>query len=87
MNASELLRFLSGPSKALAVQIVIYRLLGIRQELAVICMEELHRRKVYLEDDFDYEFYIKTELENSPATKMDSKEKKAFLNLLNMDFR
>lgn len=57
---------LSGDSKALAVQIVVFRLLGIRKEIAIKCMEELQRRRQN-GDDFKFEEYIEKELKKSPS--------------------
>lgn len=52
-------------SKQLAAIIVSHRLLGLEKDKAMECMAELLRRKEN-GDDFDYEFYIDKELEQSP---------------------
>ena len=52
-------------SKELAARIVVYRLLKIDKELAIMCMSELSAREK-AGDTFDYNTYIETELANSP---------------------
>ncbi len=60
-------------SKALAANIVVYRLLGINKELSIKSMEELLRRKIELSDSFDYETYINKELKDSPNIEEESR--------------
>lgn len=55
-------------SKVLAAYIVLYRSLGMFKTIAVVCMEELARRRI-LGEEFDYENYIEAELNKLPKTK------------------
>jgi hypothetical protein len=49
------------PPEDLAAYVVVYRALGINKEFAIICMEELSRRRKN-GDDFEYEDYISEQL-------------------------
>ena len=85
MNDLETLRFLSAAnSKALAVQVIYFRLLGMRKELAKLCMAELERRK-NLGDDFNYVKFIDEELNKSPQPKLNKKDQSLLKTLFNLD--
>jgi hypothetical protein len=73
-------------SKALAAQVVVYRLLHINKELAKSCMEELTRRS-NAGDQFDYEKYIEEKLASMP--KPLDPEKRALIDrmLANSELR
>jgi len=61
----------TAPSKVLAAHVVLYRGLKMEKELALLAMHELSKRKV-AGDDFDFEAYIKEELDKLPKrTEMD----------------
>lgn len=70
-------------SKALATQIVIHRLLGIRKDLAIKCMQELKRREVEDKDDFNYLLFIEDELEKSPKPELPKDNVNLLNNLFN----
>lgn len=55
-------------SKALCAQVVLYRSLAISKQIALICMDELSRRRKDGEE-FNYEEYIETELKKIPEIK------------------
>ena len=55
-------------SKTLAAHIVIFKVLGIDREIAILCMKELARRREYGQD-FDYETFIEEELTKIPKMK------------------
>lgn len=60
----------SAGSKELAARVVAYRLLKVNKELAIKCMEELALREKN-GDNFNYNEYIKIELEKSPKPYAD----------------
>lgn len=53
-------------SQTLAAQVVVFRTLRIDRALAERCMAELLYRRDVLGDDFDFDNYIKTEIEKIP---------------------
>ena len=55
-------------SEALAAHVVLYRALNIDRELALLCMEELSKRRKF-GYDFDYESFIEDELEKIPKMR------------------
>lgn len=52
-------------SEALAAQVVIYRVLNLRKEIATLCMEELVLRRKNGEE-FDYEDWIDKKVAEMP---------------------
>lgn len=54
-----------GNSRNLAAHIVVYKSLGIDKDLALLCMEELAKRRANGED-FDFEDFVETELVKIP---------------------
>lgn len=55
-------------SKDLAAQVVIYRALKLRKEIATLCMQELALRRKNGED-FDYESWIDEKVAELPKPK------------------
>jgi hypothetical protein len=72
-------------SKTLAANVVVYRLLAINKELAIVCMQELYARREN-GDDFKYEEYIERQLKEMPSPNMDEKDKGMFAHIFNTDF-
>lgn len=70
-------------NEALASQIVVFRLLGLNKKFSIQCMEELMFRKKN-GDEFDYDSFIKEELEKSP--KLNNESNNILKNLINIDF-
>jgi len=58
MNREDIKKLLQNDSKALAVTIIAYRILGLYKEEAKFCMMELMRRKQN-GDTFQFEKFIK----------------------------
>jgi len=58
MSTEDINKLLKNDSKALAVTIIAYRILGLYKEEAKFCMMELMRRK-QKGDIFDFESFIK----------------------------
>lgn len=86
MNSEEEAEFLSkAKPEALAAQVVIYRLLGIRKEISIKCMAELERRKAEENLEFDYKKYIDEELANSPSPKLDKQQQGLLKSLFGLD--
>lgn len=52
-------------SKLLAANVVAYKVLGMKKDLAVACMAELSKRRLGGES-FDYEDYIESEVAKIP---------------------
>jgi len=67
-------------NESLAAQVVVFRLLGINKDLSILCMEELVKRK-QLGDTFDYDSWIKIELEKSPKPES-TEEPNKMINML-----
>ena len=75
--------FLSGASPdVLAAQVVIYKALGLRRQLAIKCMEELMKRKL-AGNDFDYDSFVEKELAAFPKPT----DQKIISSMVKMDFR
>lgn len=69
-------------NETLAAHVVVYRLIGVNKDLSIKCMEELVKRKNG-GSDFDYEKYIKEELDKSP--KQDKEQNQLLQNILKID--
>ena len=55
-------------SKSLAAHVVIYKTLGMDEEIALLCMQELVKRRE-LGEDFEYETFIEEEIKKIPQMK------------------
>lgn len=67
--------------KTLASFIVAHRHLGLMKDKAKEAMKILMKRKMQ-GSDFDYEQYIKEQLNNMHPTKIDQKQKNMLTNIL-----
>jgi|SRR3972149_4172990 len=70
-------------SQSLAAQIVIYKMLGLNKQYALLCMEELFRRRE-LGEDFDYEEYIEEKLAKSKTDLPKPVDLKTIVNISKM---
>lgn len=71
-------------SETLAAHIVLYKALNIGREFAILCMEELARRRSN-GDDFEYEDYIKTKIAEIPKpTIVDYKSSTGMFSMKNL---
>jgi hypothetical protein len=68
MNEEEKKKILNCTSETLAAYVVIYKALNIDKERAILCMQELVKRRKDGED-FDYESFIETEKEKLPKMR------------------
>lgn len=59
---------ISNSSESLAVCVITYRALGIDKGLAIVCMEELARRR-QMGEEFDYESFIEENVSEMPQMK------------------
>lgn len=55
----------TAPSANLAAYVVVYKTLGIDKDFAILCMEELAKRRAE-GDDFDFENFIAQEAKKIP---------------------
>ena len=69
-------------SETLAAHIVIYKTLNIDRETALLCMEELGRRRER-GDDFDYEAFIEAEIAKMPKISSNLPELHKIINFNN----
>lgn len=66
-------------SEKLCDMIVCERYLGFQKEIAIICMEELSRRRIY-GDQFEFENYIDNSLNSLPKIEFNMPDLRSVLN-------
>lgn len=80
-NSARFAALTSTDSKALAAQVVAYRIFKLQKDFAIACMEELAKRR-QLGDPFDYETFIEEEIKKIP--EIPNLDLKSINNLLNI---
>ena len=68
LRVSRLISIGFSTSETLAAHVVVYRTLKLDKELALICMQELARRRL-VGEEFDYETYIEEKTKTIPQMK------------------
>lgn len=74
----------SSSDESLATRVVIYRLLGLQKSLAILCMQELEKRRL-AGNTFDFNSYIQEALDQSPKPEINKKNMSLISNLLKMN--
>lgn len=72
----------SPTSESLAATIVANRILGLYQEESKQCMSELLRRKEDENDQFDFESYIKNQIDNIESINDESRNNNGLTRLM-----
>lgn len=68
IKESQMASVSTSASKTLAAYVVVYRSLGMNQDIAIVCMEELMKRRAE-GDDYNFEAYIDEEVAKIPQPK------------------